>query len=174
MLCGAAISNINSNPHLTEALSLSKPNFTTRTAIMSVQVLSPSLTRSERPSWLTSLPRTSSSRLVNPTSTTKIDISSSPSCITTFPVRLHVDEPQVTLGAHAARKTWLDIVSSSDDTELRPHSAGPHGNFFAITWPYGRTERVKLATEIIETLWMYDGQSEQHVHRNEDIEVTNR
>ncbi|KAF1959363.1 hypothetical protein CC80DRAFT_355100, partial [Byssothecium circinans] len=83
---------------------------------------------------------------------TKIDVLSSPSCITTFPVRLHADEPQITLGAQAARKTWLDIDPPAKEKELRSHSAGPYGNFFALTWPYGKMERVKLATEIIETL----------------------
>ncbi|KAF2688339.1 terpenoid synthase [Lentithecium fluviatile CBS 122367] len=120
---------------------------------MSVKVLSPSLAHSERPSWLTSLPRTSSSRSVNTASATKIDISSSPSCITTFPVC-----------RHAARKTWLEIVPSAKDRELRSHSAGPYGNFFAITWPYGKMDRVKLATEIIETLWVYDDLAEDIPH----------
>lgn len=134
---------------------------------MSVQVLSPSLSHSERPSWLTSLPRTSSSRSVNTTSATKIDISSSPSCITTFPVCRHADEPQISQGAQAARETWLEIVPSAKDKELRSHSAGPYGNFFAITWPYGKMDRVKLATEIIETLWVYDGEFAQGIDCNE-------
>ncbi|KAF2636154.1 terpenoid synthase [Massarina eburnea CBS 473.64] len=137
---------------------------------MSVQVLSPSLPHAERPSWLSSLPRTSSSRSINTTSATKIDISSSPSCITTFTVRVHKDEPQITQGAQAARNTWLDIVPSAKDKQLRSHSAGPHGNFFAITWPYGKMERVKLATEIIETLWMYDDIAED-IPQNKAAEV---
>lgn len=83
-----------------------------------------------------------------------INVSSSPSCVTTFPVRLHRAEPQITQGALAARKTWLDMMPGQD---LRPHSAGPHGNFFALCWPDGKTDRVALATEIIETLWLYDG-----------------
>ncbi|KAJ4297447.1 hypothetical protein N0V90_005338 [Kalmusia sp. IMI 367209] len=137
---------------------------------MSVQILSPSLAHPERPSWLTSLPRNSSSRSINTISATKIDVSSSPSCITTFPVRVHADKSQITQGAHAARKTWLDIVPSAKDKELRSHSAGPYGNFFAITWPYGKIERVKLATEIIETLWMYDDLAEDIPH-NKAVEV---
>lgn len=122
---------------------------------MSVQVLSPSL---ERPSWLTSLPRNSSSRSTATLSANKIDTSCSPTCITTFPVRVHSDEHQIAQGAQVARKTWLDIVPSAKDKKLRSHSAGPYGNFFAITWPHGKTDRVNLATEIIETLWLYDGE----------------
>ncbi|KAJ2991741.1 hypothetical protein NUW58_g2407 [Xylaria curta] len=40
--------------------------------------------------------------------------------------------------------------------EFRSHSAGPHGNFFAICWPDSNVRRAKLAAEIIETLWIYD------------------
>jgi hypothetical protein len=83
-----------------------------------------------------------------------IRVSSSPSCVTIFPVALHSDEFEVSQGALAARNNWLSLMPSND---IRPHSAGPYGNFFALCWPYGDTERVKLATEIIETLWLYDG-----------------
>jgi hypothetical protein len=86
---------------------------------------------------------------------TPISVSSSPSCVTTFPVARHRAEAQIEEGALAARKAWLDLMPGQD---LRTHSAGPDGNFFALCWPYGKTERVKLATEIIETLWLYDGE----------------
>ncbi|KAI1317431.1 terpenoid synthase [Xylariaceae sp. FL0255] len=38
----------------------------------------------------------------------------------------------------------------------RPHSANSHGNFFAMCWPTGNVEKVGLAAEITETLWLYD------------------
>ena len=124
---------------------------------MSVLVASPAL---EKPSWLGSnAGRTSSSVSVSKPHT--IDVACSPSCITTSAVRCHREERKISEGAQAARKTWLEIVP---DAQLRSHSAGPFGNFFAITWPIGKTERVKLATEIIETLWLYDGESTIHVH----------
>lgn len=87
-----------------------------------------------------------------------LDILSSSSCVTTFPVAAHPDEFQVSQGALAARKTWLDLMPNSD---LRPHSVGPFGNFFTLCWPHGKIERVQLATEIIETLWLYDGKYRQ-------------
>ncbi|CAI6072571.1 unnamed protein product [Clonostachys chloroleuca] len=92
---------------------------------------------------------------------TPISVSSSPSCVTTFPVARHRAEAQIEEGALAARKAWLDLMPGQD---LRTHSAGPDGNFFALCWPYGKTERVKLATEIIETLWLYDDLIEDVPH----------
>ena len=88
----------------------------------------------------------------------KISTLLSPSCVTIFTVAVHPEESQVSQGALAARKTWLDLFP---DNDLRPHSAGPYGNFFALTWPLSKTDRVQLATEIIETLWLYDG---KHTH----------
>jgi hypothetical protein len=43
------------------------------------------------------------------------------------------------------------------DFDKRSHSAGPNGDFFALTWPDGDAQRVKLMAEIIEALWIYDG-----------------
>ncbi|KAF5022998.1 hypothetical protein F66182_4956 [Fusarium sp. NRRL 66182] len=77
----------------------------------------------------------------------------SPASITTFPVALHSDESQVSRGAETAREAWIRLMPRSDP---RPHSAGPCGNFFAYCWPHGKTGRVKLAAEIVETLWLYD------------------
>ncbi|KAJ3516584.1 hypothetical protein NM208_g14825 [Fusarium decemcellulare] len=77
----------------------------------------------------------------------------SPASITTFPVALHPDESQVSQGAETARDAWLRLLPNSDP---RPHSSGPFGNFFALCWPHGETSRVNLAAEIVETLWLYD------------------
>ncbi|KAI1098217.1 terpenoid synthase [Jackrogersella minutella] len=94
-------------------------------------------------------------------SSIKLDTSSSPQSITTFPVSVHKDEPQINQGAIDARSKFQHLLP---ETECRPHSAGPYGNFFAICWPDSIMERVRLATEIIETLWLYDDVIEDVPH----------
>ncbi|KAI1461775.1 terpenoid synthase [Annulohypoxylon moriforme] len=103
----------------------------------------------------------SSQSSVSSTSSIKLDTTSSPQCITTFPVRVHKDESEISQGALDARGNFKDLLP---DAETRPHSAGPYGNFFAICWPESRMERVKLGTEIIETLWLYDDVIEDIPH----------
>jgi hypothetical protein len=85
----------------------------------------------------------------------RVDKSSQPKSITTFPVRVHKEDNQINQAALNARKNFKEFARN---TEFRPHSASPYGNFFSICWPNGKTERVKLATEIIESLWLYDGE----------------
>lgn len=87
-------------------------------------------------------------------SSVKVKTASHPQSITSFPVRVHKEDNQINHGAMNARKNFKDFTRS---TEFRSHSAGPYGNFFSTCWPNGKTERVKLATEIIESLWLYDG-----------------
>ncbi|KAI1328612.1 terpenoid synthase [Xylariaceae sp. FL0255] len=86
-------------------------------------------------------------------SSISIDTSSHSQSITTFPVKVHRDDHTIHQGALNARKNFKNFTTRTD---FRSHSAGPHGNFFSVCWPNGKTERVKLATEIIETLWLYD------------------
>lgn len=93
-------------------------------------------------------------------SSIKVKTASHPQSITTFPVRVHKEDGQINQGALNARKNFKDVAKKTD---FRSHSAGPHGNFFAMCWPNGKTERVKLATEIIESLWLYDGKLSYHI-----------
>ncbi|KAI0104059.1 terpenoid synthase [Hypoxylon sp. NC0597] len=95
------------------------------------------------------------------TSSTKLETSSEPQCITTFPVCVHKDDSQISQGAVDARNNFQHLLP---DANYRPHSAGPYGNFFSICWPDGKMERVKLGTEIIETLWLYDDVIEDVPH----------
>ncbi|OTA55423.1 terpenoid synthase [Hypoxylon sp. EC38] len=95
------------------------------------------------------------------TTSIKLETSSEPQCITTFPVRLHKDDSEISQGAVDARNNFQHLLP---DAEYRPHSAGPCGNFFSLSWPDGKTERVRLGTEIIETLWLYDDVIEDVPH----------
>ncbi|KAI1390398.1 terpenoid synthase [Hypoxylon trugodes] len=104
---------------------------------------------------------------VSSTSSTKLDTSLAPQSITAFPVRVHKDEDQVSQSALDARNNFQGLLP---DADYRSHSSGPYGNFFALTWPDGITERVKLGTEIIETLWLYDDVIEDVPH-NGALEV---
>ncbi|KAI0200612.1 terpenoid synthase [Astrocystis sublimbata] len=94
-------------------------------------------------------------------SSIKIKTARHPQSITTFPVRVHKEDNQINNSALSARKNFKDIAKK---TEFRPHSTGPYGNFFATCWANGKTERVKLATEIIESLWLYDDVMEDVDH----------
>ncbi|TGJ82847.1 hypothetical protein E0Z10_g5919 [Xylaria hypoxylon] len=94
-------------------------------------------------------------------SSRKIKTDSHSQSITTFPVRVHREDNQINQGALNARKNFKNVAHK---TEFRSHSAGPYGNFFATCWPNGKTERVKLATEIIESLWVYDDVMEDVDH----------
>ncbi|KAI8949500.1 terpenoid synthase [Xylaria longipes] len=94
-------------------------------------------------------------------SSIKVKTESQPQSLTTFPVRVHKEDNQINHSALSARKNFKDVARN---TEFRSHSAGPFGNFFAICWPNGKTERVKLATEIIESLWLYDDVMEDVDH----------
>ncbi|GAP91004.1 putative geranylgeranyl pyrophosphate synthase [Rosellinia necatrix] len=94
-------------------------------------------------------------------SSIKVKIASHSKAITTFPVRVHKDDSYINQGALIARKTFKDFTPK---TEFRSHSAGPYGNFFSTCWPNGKAERVKLATEIIESLWVYDDVMEDFDH----------
>jgi hypothetical protein len=87
-------------------------------------------------------------------SSIRVETSSHPQSITIFPVRVHKEDHQIAQAALNARKNFKEFAKK---TEFRTHSAGPYGNFFSTCWPNGKTERVKLATEIIESLWLYDG-----------------
>ncbi|KAI8624045.1 terpenoid synthase [Xylariaceae sp. FL1651] len=106
------------------------------------------------------IPRTLSTLRRKPSSYL-VDTSSHPKSITIFPVRVHKEDSQINQGALNARKNFKDFAS---DRDFRSHSAGPYGNFFSTCWPGGKTERVKLATEIIETLWLYDDVMEDVEH----------
>ncbi|OTB07495.1 hypothetical protein M426DRAFT_267931 [Hypoxylon sp. CI-4A] len=105
--------------------------------------------------------RQSSKSSISSTSSIKLETTLTPQCITTFPVHVHRDEAQISQGALDARSNFQHLLP---DAEYRPHSAGPHGNFFAICWPDSKMERAKLATEIIETLWLYDDVIEDIPH----------
>ncbi|KAI0974822.1 terpenoid synthase [Xylaria arbuscula] len=94
-------------------------------------------------------------------SSIKVKTASHPQSITSFPVRVHKEDDQINKGALNARKNFKHVAKKTD---FRSHSAGPHGNFFATCWPNGKTERVKLATEIIESLWLYDDVMEDVDH----------
>jgi hypothetical protein len=94
-------------------------------------------------------------------SSRKVKTASHPQSITTFPVRVHKEDSYINQGAQNARKNFKNFTPK---TEFRSHSAGPHGNFFSTCWPNGKTERVKLATEIIESLWVYDDVMEDFDH----------
>ncbi|KAI1438676.1 terpenoid synthase [Xylaria sp. CBS 124048] len=94
-------------------------------------------------------------------SSIKVKTSAHPQSITTFQVRVHKDDGSINQGAINARKNFKDFARN---TEFRSHSAGPYGNFFSTCWPNGKVERVKLATEIIESLWLYDDVMEDVDH----------
>ncbi|KAI0398731.1 terpenoid synthase [Xylaria palmicola] len=80
-----------------------------------------------------------------------------PQCITSFPISIHKKARKISRGALDARD---NIQHAKLSNEFRSHSAGPHGNFFAICWPGSNASRAKLAAEIIETLWIYDDVAE--------------
>ncbi|PPR01430.1 hypothetical protein CVT24_001904 [Panaeolus cyanescens] len=82
-----------------------------------------------------------------------IDTTLVPQYFQRFPVRVHKDEPVVGQGSNAALKTFERLVPEKD---TRSHAIGPFGDAYAICYPEGKTEKVKLAAEIIEALWMYD------------------
>ncbi|KAL0056879.1 hypothetical protein AAF712_016508 [Marasmius tenuissimus] len=82
-----------------------------------------------------------------------IDTSLVPQYFQRFPVRIHADEPFIAQGSNAARKTFQRLVPEKD---ARSHAVGPYGDAYAICYPEGKAEKVKLAAEIIEALWMYD------------------
>ncbi|KAI0161417.1 terpenoid synthase [Xylariaceae sp. FL1272] len=90
-----------------------------------------------------------------------INTASHPQSITSYPVRVHKEDDSINQSALAARKNFKNFASK---TEFRSHSAGPHGNFFSTCWPNGAADRIKLATEIIETLWLYDDVMEDVDH----------
>lgn len=105
-------------------------------------------------SFLPKLKSSSSQSPKLPSSSIRIDTASTPRCITTFPARVHRDELWISKGAIIARKKFENLLPNPD---YRSHSMGPYGNFFSFCWPEGKKERVRLGTEIIETLWLYDG-----------------
>ncbi|KAI1201898.1 terpenoid synthase [Nemania serpens] len=113
--------------------------------------------QADKHSSLLKLPRS----LKRKPSSVKVKTASHPQSITTFPVRVHKEDSQINQGALNARKNFKDFAKK---TEFRSHSAGPHGNFFSTCWPNGKTERVKLSTEIIESLWLYDDVMEDVDH----------
>ncbi|KAL0570073.1 hypothetical protein V5O48_011891 [Marasmius crinis-equi] len=82
-----------------------------------------------------------------------IDTTLVPQYFQRFPVRVHKDELLIAQGSDAALKTFKRLVPEKD---TRSHAVGPHGDAYAICYPEGKTEKVKLAAEIIEALWMYD------------------
>ncbi|KAK6525359.1 hypothetical protein TWF694_005498 [Orbilia ellipsospora] len=85
-----------------------------------------------------------------------VDPNKSARCFTIFQVRLHYREDAISESCEAARQTYQKIASELNPALLRPCSASSYGCFFAFSWPDGDIERVKLAAEIIETLWIYD------------------
>ncbi|KAI0432916.1 terpenoid synthase [Xylaria sp. FL1042] len=116
------------------------------------------LLQADKHSSLLKLPRP---LLKRKPSSIKVKTDSHPQSITIFPVRVHKEDDQINKGALNARKNFKDVAKKTD---FRSHSAGPYGNFFATCWPNGKTERVKLATEIIESLWLYDDVMEDVDH----------
>ncbi|KAH9905775.1 terpenoid synthase [Xylariomycetidae sp. FL2044] len=100
----------------------------------------------------------------------QVKVSSVPQCVTTFPVCLNKGDSQVSQGAFDARGHFQEVTPNA---EYRSHSAGPHGNFFSLCWPGGKVERVRLAAEIIETLWIYDDVIEELPHSDATQEHAN-
>jgi len=84
-----------------------------------------------------------------------VDITLVPECFGSFPVAVHKDEPQIGAGSNAALKLFERLVPEKDS---RSHAVGPYGDAYAICYPEGDTEKTKLSAEIIEALWMYDGE----------------
>ncbi|KAF9262057.1 terpenoid synthase [Marasmius fiardii PR-910] len=82
-----------------------------------------------------------------------IDATIVPQYFQRFPVRIHKDEPLIVQGSNAALQTFVRLVPEKD---TRSHAVGPYGDVYAICYPEGKTEKVKLTAEIIESLWMYD------------------
>jgi hypothetical protein len=85
-----------------------------------------------------------------------VDTTLEPQYFQRFPVRVHKDEHIVKEGSGAAVKMFESLVPEKD---TRSHGAvGPYGDAYALSFPEGDTEKTKLAGEIIEALWMYDGE----------------
>ncbi|KAF5229231.1 hypothetical protein FAUST_10542 [Fusarium austroamericanum] len=82
-----------------------------------------------------------------------IDVFAVPSCFTTLPVQIHENERDI---AKCEDKILQELHNIMPQVEIRPHSKGPQGNFFAYCYPKGLAERVKLNAEVIESLWIYD------------------
>ncbi|KAL0568081.1 hypothetical protein V5O48_013906 [Marasmius crinis-equi] len=82
-----------------------------------------------------------------------IDTTLVPQYFQRLPVRVHKDEALIARGSNAALKTFKRLIPEKD---TRSHAVGPHGDAYAICYPEGKTEKVKLDAEIIEALWMYD------------------
>ncbi|KAI1316136.1 hypothetical protein F5Y16DRAFT_406892 [Xylariaceae sp. FL0255] len=82
-----------------------------------------------------------------------MDLIRVPQKITIFPVCIHQHEGQIALQIYNARR---NVQVLAPQFTYRPHSANSHGNFFAMCWPTGNVEKVGLAAEITETLWLYD------------------
>ncbi|KAK1215035.1 hypothetical protein PQX77_022385 [Marasmius sp. AFHP31] len=84
-----------------------------------------------------------------------IDTTLHPQYFQRFPVRLHKDEPLIAQGSNATRKMFRRLVPESEK-DTRSHAAGPYGVVHALCYPEGKAEKVKLAAEITDALWMYD------------------
>lgn len=95
----------------------------------------------------------------DPRTPTILDKSLEPNCFTLFPVHLHPEENVISEGCDDARRLLERHIGSGFKIS-RTHSAGPYGNFFALTLPEGDVQKVKILTEVIETLWIYDGKSQ--------------
>ncbi|KAL0057466.1 hypothetical protein AAF712_015893 [Marasmius tenuissimus] len=84
-----------------------------------------------------------------------IDTTLVPQYFQRFPVRLHKDEPLIAQGSDATRKMFRRLVPESEK-DTRSYAVGPYGVVHAFCYPEGKAEKVKLAAEITEALWMYD------------------
>ncbi|KAJ7758465.1 isoprenoid synthase domain-containing protein [Mycena maculata] len=82
---------------------------------------------------------------------TTIDTSIVPECFTRFPASRHDEEAQIALASAGAENSFHPSVKDS-----RTHGEGPYGVMYALAFPQGDVERVKIAAEVIALLWVYD------------------
>ncbi|KAJ7112765.1 isoprenoid synthase domain-containing protein [Mycena crocata] len=86
---------------------------------------------------------------------TLIDTSTVPQSFTRFPVKIHDEAHRISaLSSAAAEETFQRFTKTS-----APHSKGLYGDVCAMCYPDGDVERVRICAEIIEILWIYDGES---------------
>jgi hypothetical protein len=85
-----------------------------------------------------------------------IDVSIAPQNFTSFPVVIHEEEPKISAAQRKARKVFEPYMP--EQLRAQYYSEGPHGNVYAMTFFQGPIERGMLSAELLEGLWLYDGE----------------
>lgn len=80
-----------------------------------------------------------------------------PSSFTTFPARIHGEEDAISQSVTGIIQKFGKLLPDIDGHNI---AVGPYGNYFAMAFPEGEIDRVRVSAEILTALWIYDGMYE--------------